>query len=56
MGGNPDKSGVINTDRLIKVIRDQFEMTIDIERLIESIDEDNSQSIDFYEFKSLLSN
>lgn len=55
MGGCPDKSGCIDTDKLIHVVRHQFEMTIDIERLIESIDQDQSHSIDFEEFKSLLS-
>lgn len=55
MGGQPDKEGFIDTDKLINVIRNQFEMTIDIERLIEEIDEDNSHTIDYNEFKSLLS-
>ena len=54
-GGNPDKTGCIDTDKLIHVVRHQFEMTIDIEQLIESIDEDQSHSIDYKEFKSLLS-
>mmetsp|Transcript_14084 Transcript_14084/g.20602 ORF Transcript_14084/g.20602 Transcript_14084/m.20602 type:complete len:148 (+) Transcript_14084:13-456(+) len=55
MGGNADKSGSIDTEKLINVIRNQFEMTIDIERLIEEIDEDNSHSIEYDEFKQLLS-
>lgn len=56
MGGNSDKSGCINTERLIQVIRNEFEMTIDIEKLIEVIDADNSKSIDYDEFKSIFSN
>lgn len=55
MGGNPDCTGSIDTDKLINVIRQQFEMTIDIERLIEDIDEDQSHSIEYEEFKRLLS-
>ncbi|OMJ92473.1 hypothetical protein SteCoe_4818 [Stentor coeruleus] len=55
MGGNKDKSGIIDTEKLINVIRHQFEMTIDIEKLIEEIDEDQNHTIDFDEFKRLLS-
>jgi len=31
MGGNPDKSGSINTNVLIEVLKFEFKMTIDIE-------------------------
>ena len=31
MGGNPDKSGYVNASELIKIIKDEFKMTIDIE-------------------------
>ena len=55
MGGSKDKSGIIDTEKLINVIRHQFEMTIDIEKLIEDIDEDQNHTIDFEEFKRLLS-
>lgn len=54
MGGNPDGSGSIDTNRLIQVVRDQFQMTINIEKLIEEIKDENTHSIDFDEFKSLL--
>ena len=55
MGGNKDKTGIVDTEKLINVIRHQFEMTIDIEKLIEDIDEDQNHTIDFDEFKRLLS-
>lgn len=55
MGGNTDKTGSIDTEKLISVVRHQFEMTIDIERLIEELDEDGNHTIDFDEFKRLLS-
>lgn len=35
MGGNPDKTGVIKKEKLIDVIKNEFELTIDIEELIE---------------------
>merc|ERR1719337_581805 len=31
MGGLPDKEGYIDADKLIKIIKEEFEMTIDIE-------------------------
>jgi Ca2+-binding EF-hand superfamily protein len=55
MGGNRDKSGEICTDKLINVIND-FQMTIDIKKLIDQIDKDSSGTIDYSEFKSLFLN
>ena len=34
MGGQYDKEGSIDADKLIKIIKQDFEMTIDIEKLI----------------------
>ena len=50
MGGVPDGDGAINADKLIKTIKEEFEMTIDIEKLIKEIDEDGSGQIEFGEF------
>ena len=50
MGGEPDGDGAINADKLIKTIKEEFEMTIDIEKLIKEIDEDGSGQIEFGEF------
>ena len=55
MGGQPDGDGAINADKLISTIKEEFEMTIDIEKLIEEIDEDGSGQIEFDEFTALLS-
>ena len=68
MGGQYDKSGTvhkekyfsfyihlqIDTEKLITIIKNEFEMTIDIENLIDEIDADHSGEIDYYEFKALL--
>ncbi len=54
MGGEPDGDGAINADKLIKTIKEEFEMTIDIEKLIKEIDEDGSGQIEFGEFTQLL--
>ena len=56
MGGNSDKSGHINAQKLIQVIKEEFNMTIDIVKLIEDVDEDGSGKIEYGEFKTLLSN
>ncbi len=55
MGGEPDGEGAINAEKLISTIKGEFEMTIDIEKLIEEIDEDGSGQIEFDEFTALLS-
>mgnify|MGYP000966716487 CR=1 FL=1 len=34
MGGEPDGDGAIDATKLIKTIKEEFEMTIDIEKLI----------------------
>ena len=54
MGGEPDGGGCVDATMLIKTIKEDFQMTIDIEKLIEEIDEDGSGEIEFEEFKALL--
>ena len=54
LGGSIDKTGSVDADQLISIIKDQFEMTIDIESLIREIDKDESGEIDFEEFETLL--
>ena len=54
MGGEEDGDGCIDADKLIQVIKEEFEMTIDIEALIAEVDEDGSGEIEFDEFKALL--
>ena len=55
MGGEKDGGGCIDASKLIQIIKNDFEMTIDIERLIREIDEDGSGEIEYDEFKNLLS-
>ena len=54
MGGEPDGEGAVDATKLIRTIKEEFEMTIDIEKLIEEIDEDGSGQIEFGEFMQLL--
>ena len=55
MGGQPNGEGSIDADKLIQIIKYDFEMTIDIEKLIKDIDEDGSGEIEYDEFRNLLS-
>ena len=55
LGGQTDKDGAIDASRLIDIIKHEFEMTIDIEKLIQEIDDDGSGLIEYDEFMSLLS-
>eukprot|EP00941_MAST-03F_sp_MAST-3F-sp1_P005894 g5894.t1 len=55
LGGEPDKSGNVNSETLVKIIKHDFGLTINIEQLIEAIDTDNSGLIEYDEFKLLMS-
>ena len=55
LGGEANKDGSIDAARLIDIIKREFEMTIDIEKLIQDIDEDGSGVIEYDEFMALLS-
>jgi len=54
LGGGRGGESNVDAKKLIDIIKNQFEMTIDIEKLIEEIDEDGSGEIEYSEFKSLL--
>ena len=54
-GGEPDKSGHVRRETLVKIVKEDFGLTIDIEKLIDDIDEDRSGEIEYLEFKQLLS-
>lgn len=53
MGGNPDKTGEINTEKLKSVVKD-YKLKINIEELLADIDSDGSGYIDYEEFKALM--
>lgn len=53
MGGQPDGSGSIDTSKLVEIIKKEFELTIDIENLIDEIDKDHSGEIDLKELRSM---
>ena len=53
-GGMQDKSGCVRREVLVRIIKHDFGLTIDIEELINKIDSDGSGEIEFDEFKELL--
>lgn len=53
MGGNPDKSGQVSTDKLRATVR-AFELTLDIEKLIDEVDKDGSGFLDYSEFRMIM--
>jgi len=54
-GGAPDKSGNVKRETLVKIIKHDFGLTIDIVEVINNVDTDGSGEIEFDEFKTLLS-
>ena len=55
-GGNYDKSGELDVDQVKKIILEEFQMTIDLNKLQMEIDSDGNNTIDYNEFKDQLSN
>lgn len=53
-GGNLDKSGCVKKATLIKIIKHDFGLTINIEDMINKLDVDGSGEIEFDEFKAIL--
>ena len=48
LGGQTDKSGVVEIDMLREIIKDDFELTISMEDYLNSVDSD--QGLNFYQF------
>ncbi|TMW57373.1 hypothetical protein Poli38472_003298 [Pythium oligandrum] len=53
-GGKPDKSGFVRKETLVKIIKQDFGLTINIEEMINKLDVDGSGEIEFDEFKAIL--
>ena len=50
-GGNPDKSGHVERAVLVRIVKVDFGLMIDIDELIDAIDTDGSGEIEYSEFK-----
>lgn len=53
LGGNADKTGRISRDKL-KAILEEFELTINLDRLLAEADRDQNGWLSYDEFKSIL--
>lgn len=53
-GGNPDRTGCVKREVLVRIIKQDFGLTIDIEELIETTDSDESGDITYKEFREIL--
>ncbi|KAF1793832.1 EF-Hand 1, calcium-binding site [Phytophthora cactorum] len=54
-GGNPDKTGHVERKMLVQLIKKDFGLPIDIDRMLDELDTDGSGEIEYDEFKALLS-
>ena len=52
-GGNEDKSGFVEQKKLVQVVKDEFGMTIKIDRLVEVLDKDKDGKLSYEEFAAL---
>eukprot|EP00397_Hematodinium_sp_SG-2012_P068413 GEMP01110943.1.p1 GENE.GEMP01110943.1~~GEMP01110943.1.p1 ORF type:complete len:149 (+),score=46.13 GEMP01110943.1:116-562(+) len=53
LGGELDKTGFIDTKSLIRTVKEDFGMTIKIERLVEELDKDKDGKLNFTEFAAI---
>ena len=52
-GGNEDKTGYVEQKRLVQVVKEEFGMTIKIDRLVEELDKDGDGKLCYDEFAAL---
>jgi len=53
LGGNPDKSGIVDSNKIKKIVSD-FGLTVNIKELLELFDTDDSGELEFDEFVEIL--
>uniref|UniRef100_A0A0G4GIY9 Calmodulin n=1 Tax=Chromera velia CCMP2878 TaxID=1169474 RepID=A0A0G4GIY9_9ALVE len=53
LGGNPDKTGCVDNDKLIKIVKEDFAMTLDVAALLKELDKNADGKVDFQEFAAL---
>lgn len=53
LGGNEDKTGFVEQKKLVAVVKDEFGMTIKVDRLIEELDKDRDGKLSYEEFAAL---
>merc|ERR1712190_235591 len=53
LGGNEDKTGFVEHKKLVQVVKEEFGMTIKIDRLVEELDKDRDGKLSYEEFAAL---
>ena len=54
VGGNMDGTGQVEVTKLVEILKEEFQMTINIDKLMAMLDIDGSGKIEFNEFSELL--
>ena len=54
MGGPADKSGHIDGQVLVDIIQGEFQLSIDMEELIRSVDDSGNGEIEYEEFEKMM--
>lgn len=55
MGGNPDHTGAVSSDKLRRVIKEDFGLTLKIDEALEDLDTEADGMLNYQEFKQLFS-
>lgn len=53
LGGCEDKTGFVEQKKLVQVVKEEFGMTIKIDRLVEELDKDKDGKLSYEEFAAL---
>ena len=53
-GGNPDETGSADVSKVVKIVKTDFGLDVDIEGIIETLDVDGAGQLGFAQFKEML--
>ena len=53
LGGERDRTGFVDGKKLIDVVKNDFSMTIKIERVVDELDKDKDGKLNYAEFSAL---
>lgn len=53
-GGNPDETGSADVSKIVKIVKTDFGLDVDIEGIIDTLDVDGAGQLGFAQFKEML--
>lgn len=53
-GGNPDETGSADVSKIVKIVKTDFGLDVDIEGIIDTLDVDAAGQLGFAQFKEML--